>query len=324
MDLLRDVQLERKRRHGDGVDPGEREEIRPDQHLRLPIRWHVEADVDEGILEATPAEIGLNVVSHRSAFEKLIKLGGPFDAEVEVVAHVDVRGSQEVGCRGLLASCGCQIHVLRGPGARSEAIVEGKPAFEHPTARRGDEEPRQQPVERDLFSEPDEGVALAAAERKEACLEGLPESRGRGVPHGVISDSAASMRFLILRPRDRAAARIRAGVVRPRSIAWRVASITCSGAAPLSATSTMVRAGVVMRRPSRVKTSADSIGRVVVWVETPGSWASLRRARGTVRWIEPGMMSESSSTSSAESCEIAASGARRSHAAMSSSRGEDG
>ncbi len=123
-------------------------------------------------------------------------------------------------------------------------------------------------------------------------LQRCAEPIGRRILHvdAAFSPSASATRLDTRAPRSRARLPIDDGVTHPRAIAVRIPWTTCSGAAPASATSRSVRSGVVRRTPSRMVTSSSPRGSIVVWSVTPtGGW-SPRRARGTVTWMDRGMM----------------------------------
>jgi hypothetical protein len=191
----------------------------------------------------------------------IFRCAGALDREHKEVARVVVgRRDQGLGQVRLIGSP-IDVDIRRGPRPLSQAQVESETALQQPSAGRNCKETSEKAFEDDALAVPSEAGAVSLGVGLETLFKRLAERRGVRVPHPGTSPTARSMNLRARAECDEAATWMRFGVVSPRPSAWRTAISICSGCAPASSASTMLRSGVVTGTPATVRTSGGPGGR---------------------------------------------------------------
>jgi hypothetical protein len=123
------------------------------------------------------------VVANSPCAVHLIKLPGPIDLEIEVVAQLDCLGGDEILCSSLLIADGCEVHVLRRSHSAPESVVHGQASLQHPSVRRDGEKSSQEAGEHDRLAEPNQRQSGPTAVFELARFESGPEGASRLVTH---------------------------------------------------------------------------------------------------------------------------------------------
>lgn len=127
--FLGDMVLQGQRRDADGRDPGEGEEIGPNDRVHGPRlsagRRGTKPDIHGHMLECPAGELGVNVVAHGRCLAERIKAIRTLDTEDDVVAKVTLLGGEQIAGGSIGIIVAPEVHVHGGAGVDAKAKIEG-------------------------------------------------------------------------------------------------------------------------------------------------------------------------------------------------------
>src|SRR5882757_1405345 len=279
MQLLRSLLSQRYSRHMHRSDSCEPENIGHSETLRRPDRLMI-AHIEQKCLERAARQ--RRVHPEPSAAAKTVgRRRRTFDRKNEVIADLVGSCFQQQIDHLLICCRPVQVDVFGATRAIGETHIKSEAALQQPLIWSHGDQPSQQPVKCDPLTLASDPGAIAAGTCLETVLQRPAERCRVGVPHECGLSRAPFTKLLTRPDRPAEAARSRRGVVSPRSIAWAMASSTCSGCTPASIASTIARSGLVTVTPATLRTSAPVGGRSTEWIRTPLRGRCPRFARGT-------------------------------------------